>query len=1182
MKTQRLTGSVLLRDVLRGVVILVIIAYLTIFGLIMAERGQEGMPAAPAQAAVEALRGTVDYFLNHPAVYFWSKQVIPAPQLVATLLLRSAGLLLVAMVIAGVLGVWLGIRAANTRQRGRTPWAVPLSVLAISTPSFILAMLLWVGNIAVYRVTELRLPVVGFGWDAHMVMPALVLAAYPLAHLVQVTYVTTNDILTQDYVRTARSRGMSQRRVLLRHVLPNLWNPILTDLATSLRFSVAILPVVESFFAWPGAGLGLLQAMGLVETTTRQIPQPALVVDLILALGLLFLVVNGLLDLLYPRLDPRLRTPHLETALQAQLPWRARWARLREVLRTWWSEFTQRLPGRRPPPDTLRPLPVSGFTTGGVSSELPPSHTRHRIWRSLRNVSLILGVLLVAGLVYLVIAGDQVATASPYETHGIMQIDGELSSPPHAPSSVFPWGSDPVGRDVQALVLHGARQTLGLAFFGMLARLVTGAVLGALAGWWAGGWFDRFVRGATAVWVAFPVTLFAMILILAIGIQQGLWVFVLAMCIVGWTEIAQLVRSQVLSLRPQPFVEAARATGARSDHILVRHVLTALLPLFLILAPLEMAGVLMLLANLGFLDIFMGGGFRSAISEASFGVNVVFSFSDIPEWGALLANVRTWWRSYPWLGWFPGLAFTLSILAFNLLGEGLRRFIDEAHINVNRVINRYTVAGTAIVALSLWWLLQNTAPLNVYRDVAIQFDSERVMTDIAALSAPEMQGRETGTPGAQRAAEYVAARMAEIGLGWGGENDSYMQALASPQFHLTGIPRLELLDAQGQVEESFVYRQDMAEYGQQSGTGGSTGVPLTGTWGEITGPVVGLVTGPDPQNASTDRYSLGSMYLRDSVLLVRAEDAERINLSTAGGVLAVTDDPQLLQRRDLLTGSFRAVPVLWITPEVADRLLASTGVTWAELTAAAADLEPGGVYRTAEGAPVHIDIPGDNSEDISEKYYNVIGYVPGTASEQGLDSQVILVSAYLDGVGTSPGGTLYPGANDNASGVATLLEVARIVKNSPFPPKKTVMFVVWNGAERHESLSLVKTMAGRLGFNLYDVEAVLEISGTGAGSGEAVALDPDSSYRLVRLLQNAGSRLGIPTTTRGRDPHFGLRVLPSVGGRKALTAYVSWDGADATAHLPEDSVANIDPQKLSLTGRLVTLVTTFLSRETNY
>lgn len=1182
MKFQRLTGSVLLRDVLRGVVILVIIAYLTIFGLIMAERGQEGMPAAPAQAAVEALRGTVDYFLHHPTTYFWSKQVIPAPQLVATLLLRSAGLLLVAMVIAGVLGVWLGIRAANTRQRGRTPWTVPLSVLAISTPSFILAMLLWVGNIAVYRVTELRLPVVGFGWDAHMVMPALVLAAYPLAHLVQVTYVTTNDILTQDYVRTARSRGMSQRRVLLRHVLPNLWNPILTDLATSLRFSVAILPVVESFFAWPGAGLGLLQAMGLVETTTRQIPQPALVVDLILALGLLFLVVNGLLDLLYPRLDPRLRTPHLETALQAQLPWRARWARLREVLLTWWAEFTQRLPGRRPPPDTLRPLPVSGFTAGSVSSELPASHTRHRIWRSLRNVSLILGVLMVAGLVYLVIAGGQVTTASPYETHGIMQIDGELSSPPHAPSSVFPWGSDPVGRDVQALVLHGARQTLGLAFFGMLARLVTGAILGALAGWWAGGWFDRFVRGATAVWVAFPVTLFAMILILAIGIQQGLWVFVLAMCIVGWTEIAQLVRSQVLALRPQPFVEAARATGARSDHILVRHVLTALLPLFLILAPLEMAGVLMLLANLGFLDIFMGGGFRSAISEASFGVNVVFSFSDIPEWGALLANVRTWWRSYPWLGWFPGLAFTLSILAFNLLGEGLRRFIDEAHINVNRVINRYTVAGTAIVAVSLWWLLQNTAPLNVYRDVATQFDSERVMADIAALSAPEMQGRETGTPGAQRAAEYVAQRMAEIGLGWGGENDSYMQALTSPQFHLTGIPRLELLDAQGQVAESFVYRQDMVEYGQQSGTGGSAAVPLTGTWGEITGPVVGLVTGPDPQNASTDRYGLGSMYLRDSVLLVRAEDAERINLSTAGGVLVVSDDPQLLQRRDLLTGSIRAVPVLWITPAVADRLLASTGITWAELTAAAADLGPGEVYRTADGAPVHIDIPGDDSADISEKYYNVIGYVPGTAAEQGLDSQVILVSAYLDGVGTSPEGTVYPGANDNASGVATLLELARIVKNSPFPPKKTVMFVVWNGAERHESLSLVKTMAGRLGFNLYDVEAVLELSGTGAGSGEAVALDPDSSYRLVRLLQNAGSRLGVPTTTRGRDPHFGLRVLPSVGGRKALTAYLSWDGADATAHLPEDSAANIDPQKLSLTGRLVTLVTTFLSRETNY
>lgn len=1182
MNIQRFTGSVVVRDVLRGLVILLIIAYLTIFGLIMAERGQAGLPAAPAQAAVEALRGTVDYFLHHPDTYFWSKQAIPAPQLVGTLLLRSAALLLLSMVIAGVIGVALGIRAASTRQRGRTSFILPLSVLAISTPSFILAMLLWVANIAMYRATELRLPVVGFGWDAHLIMPALVLAAYPLAHLVQVTNVTTTDILSQDYVRTARSAGLSRRRVLLRHVLPNLWIPILTNLATSLRFSVAVLPVVESFFAWPGAGLGLLQAMGLVETTTRQIPQPALVVDLILALGLLFLLVNGILDILYPRLDPRLRSPHLETALQAQIPWRQRWARLGEVLHSWWVEWSHRLPGRRHPPGELRPLPVSSFSGSSKSTELPPSHTVHRIWRSLRNVSLFLGVIMVAALIYLIVAGGQLTTASPYETHGIMQIDGELSSPPHKPSSVFPWGSDPVGRDVQALVLHGARQTLGLAFFGMLARLVTGAVLGALAGWWAGGWFDRFVRGATAVWVAFPVTLFAMILILAIGIQQGLWVFVLAMCIVGWTEIAQLVRSQVLALRPQPFVEAARATGARSDHILVRHVLTALLPLFLILAPLEMAAVLMLLANLGFLDIFLGGGFRSAIAEASFGVNVVFSFSDIPEWSALLANVRTWWRSYPWLGWYPGLAFTFSILAFNLLGEGLRRFIDEAHINVNRVINRYTVAGTAVVAISLWWLLQNTAPLNVYRDVAIQFDSARVMADIEALSAAEMQGRETGTPGAQRAADYVAQRMAEIGLGWGGENDSYMQSYPAPQFHLTGVPRLELLDAQGQVAESFVYREDMAEYARHSGTGSSTAQPLDGTWGEITGPIVGLVTGPDPEGSSTDRYSLGSMYLRDHILLVRAEDAARINLATAGGVLVVTDDPQQLKRRDLLAGAFRSVPVLWITSEVADRLLASTGTTLAELSAAATNLEPGAVYQTAAGAPVHIAVPGDSSQDISEKYYNVIGYVPGEGSEQGLDSQVILVSAYLDGVGTSPDGTVYPGANDNASGVATLLELARIVKNSPFPPKKTVMFVVWSGAERHESLSLVKTMAGRLGFNLYDVEAVIEVSGTGAGSGEAVAFGADSSYRLMRVLQSAGSRLGIPTTSRGRDPHFGMRVLPAVGGRKALTAYVSWDGGDATAHLPEDTAANIDPNKLSLTGRLLTLVTTFLSRETNY
>ena len=114
------------------------------------------------------------------------------------------------------------------------------------------------------------------------------------------------------------------------------------------------------------------------------------------------------------------------------------------------------------------------------------------------------------------------------------------------------------------------------------------------------------------------------------------------------------------------------------------------------------------------------------------------------------------------------------------------------------------------------------------------------------------------------------------------------------------------------------------------------------------------------------------------------------------------------------------------------------------------------------------------------------------------------------------------------------------------------------------------------------VEAVLELSGMGAGTGDAVQLSEGSSYRLVQLYQAAAARLGNAVTTRGRDPHFGQITSAGFGGRSGLTLKVSWDGSDATAHLPQDTVDTIDPEKLRKSGQTTTLALMVLSRETDY
>jgi ABC-type dipeptide/oligopeptide/nickel transport system permease component len=1207
-------GSRIARAILRrlgpGLGILVTIACLTFFGLILAERGKAGLPTEPLSAAVEALRRTVDYGANHPATYVWHREVQQASHVVLTLFCRSAALLLLSLLIACCAGVPLGIAITLWRGGRMAPIVLPLTVLGVSIPSFLLAMLLWIANVQAGKWLGLRsapLPPTGFGWDAHLFMPALVLAMRPLAQLVQVTHVSLTSVLGADYVRTAHAKGLSRRVVINRHALRNILIPILTTLGVSLRFSLATLPVVEMFFIWPGLGLGLLQAI--------QSGMSTLAVDLILALGLLFLLVNAGLDLAYQIVDPRVRgQERSETREEERRSWGERWGSFKATPGALWARLASR--GRRFRRPRLRvrgrfSLPRRAPTAGSgkaaaAASPAAAGARRTGIPVSARSPALLAGTGLVLGLAALAVFGGELAAANPYETHGVMIIEGTIRAPPFAPSSAFPWGSDAVGRDIQALVLAGAKTTLTLAVLAMLARVFFGAVLGLQAGWWRNSWGDRLVNGMVAVWAAFPVTLFAMILILALGIQQGMGVFIVALCVVGWGEIAQFVRGQVIGLRPQPYIEGARMVGANSGRILGRHILPHLWAPLLVLAALEMASVLMLLAELGFLNIFLGGGFKAEIGEAGMMEPVIYYFSDVPEWGALLSNVRNWWRSYPWMAWYPGVAFFLAILAFNLWGHGLRRFLDDSRVNIGRVINRYTVAATALVLFGAGWLVRSTTPVSLYSEQASNFDVERALADIRVLASPSFGGRESGTPGAQAAAEYIARRMEEIGLHPAGQGAGYLYPMAVSRTHLGGLPRLEIAPSPSEgatgtskspSPSDLTYREDFIEYADYVQRGG-----------EGAGEAVGLALGPDPGEAARGYgYNLAALDLDGKVLILRPADYQRLREILAGmggaerlsrrlaGILVVAGEPGALQRRDLYPGAatfyIRQVPAMLVTPEAADRLLAP-GSTLEEMERLAESLAPGQAALSRPGQRVRVILP-IAPDDPEEQYYLVIGHIPGTGARmgerergdafgknavRGLDDSVVIVSAYYDGPGLGPDGTLYPGANDNASGVAAMLEIARALKESPAPPRKTVVFVAWSGGERREGFSVANAMTAKRGFNLLAAETVIELSGVGSGAGKGLALGQGSSFSLVQLFQAAAGRVGVPVTTRGRGPHFGMETASGFGGRSALSAYVSWDGSDRTAHTVADTYQAIDPEKLAKAGETTLLVVSVLGQ----
>jgi len=1155
-----------------AIITIVVIAYLTIFGLLLAERGREHLPAEPIGAIWQSAERLVDYFTDHPETYYWHRRTFPAFELVGEILSRSAGLLLCSMGAALILGIPLGIAAALSKRKISSAMVLTVSVLGISIPSFLLAMVFWVINIFVARMFAIEvLPSAGFGWDLHLVMPALVLAMRPMAQLAQVTSITLKDVMQQDYIRTAYAKGLSWRDVRNRHALRNVLIPIFTTLGTSLRYSLASLIIVELFFDWPGVGLTLFEAIGRGEIF--------LVVDLILSLGLFFLAVNLALEILFPLLDARIADQNRDESLEEEDSFGRWWGKVFEMFKSWGTDarLNRRL---RKEKSALPPLPHFEKRNEASSEKIGAKTNWSWVLRNLlTNPALIFGSIVLLGLIGLVLWGPGLTSANPQKTNGVMVIEGEIYAPPFAPSSVFPWGSDYVGRDVQALVLYGARQTLTLAFFGMLARLVVGVFLGALAGWSQRGWLDRLVTGAVGVWAAFPFTLFAMILIQALGIQQGMWVFIFAVCVVGWGEIAQFVRGQVIAIKPQLYVESARSVGLRSDQIMIRHIVPNLMNGLIMLAALEMGGVLMLLAELGYLNIFLGGGFQAMIGETGRMQAVVAYYSDVPEWASMIANIRNWWRSYPWMVTYPGIAFFVSILAFNLTGEGLRRFLDESQINLSRLFNKYTFSAGIGLIVILNLALQGASPISVYRPEALKFNTRNVLRDIQALSAMEMQGRESGTPGAQKAADYIAQRMEEAGLLPAGEHGTYFQNLVNPRWHLTQLPSLDILNSNADVETSFRYREDFAE------------LAISTSFGETDGQVVGLAfgqqTGPE---GARDPYRMVNSDASGRIVIVRGADLGKVHLGAVNGVLIVADDSFSVQRKDAypfqprtFVDIINTAPAMVITPEVADRLLATGGSSLAEFERMTGSIAPGQFAMTNPGVSLRMSLVPEMVEDLTQEFYtHVLGVYPGEGAMMGLDSQVIIVSAYYDGLGFGPDGTIYPGANDNASGVAMLIEMARLLKESAYKPDKTVLFVAWAGGERAERLSVTNIMNARSGGNNLTVTNVIELSGVGYGNGNAIALSEESSYRLVRLFQSAADKLGIPTTTRGRNPHYGHEISFQFGARTALTLAVSWDGSDQLAHTVADTPEIIDPDKVYDVGSATSLILFVLARETDY
>ena len=211
-------------------------------------------------------------------------------------------------------------------------------------------------------------------------------------------------------------------------------------------------------------------------------------------------------------------------------------------------------------------------------------------------------------------------------------------------------GTDELGRDVLARILFGGRLTIGVGLAAALIGLLGGTALGLLAGFLRGR-VDRVVAWLVDVQLAFPFTLFAMFLLSAVG--TGFVPVVLVLSLATWVNYARVVRSQALSLREQDFLLAARAVGVPGPRLLRRYVLPAVVPSVVVVGTFSAAQAMLTQAALSFLGI---------------GVD-----PRAPSWGAMLDDGRRYLQSAWWMATFPGLAIATTVLAVNLLGQGLQQ-----------------------------------------------------------------------------------------------------------------------------------------------------------------------------------------------------------------------------------------------------------------------------------------------------------------------------------------------------------------------------------------------------------------------------------------------------------------------------------------------------------------------------
>lgn len=506
---------------------------------------------------------------------------------------------------------------------------------------------------------------------------------------------------------------------------------------------------------------------------------------------------------------------------------------------------------------------------------------------------------------------------------------------------------------------------------------------------------------------------------------------------------------------------------------------------------------------------------------------------------------------------------------------------------ISRIFNRYTLILAAVSTVAFIGIRGTTGAMAYYQQQADAFDGQHAMTYLRDLTDPVLEGRALGSSGLDLTAEYIARQFKQMDIQAAGEKMTYFQPRPRSFEALDEVPVFEIKDDGPKP----VYHQDFAEYPTYHYNLGSARAPVRLlAFGELTR--IG--------NWFQNYPVLDSLDFSDQVLMFLSErDFAALRGVPRAGVLVVSEDPVDL-KRNFTSSSARPswgawtggrntdwdAPVLRIGEDLANRILAGTGETVEELRRNTKDLGQDEVFQLTTNTLVSMQVEGSLRE--KKTALHVIGHLPGTSA--ALDNKMIVVMAKYDSPAASPDGLLYPAANDNASGIAVMLETIRTMQKVGYQPYKTFLFVAYSGEgwENGEPVvpEISKFLQTKYGFdNAFDVEAVIELRGLANQEGHRLQLMAGGSVRLADLFQTAARRMNVPVDRSGENVDLSIvfedRSIQQ-GGEEAPGIRLNWEGWQNSSHLLLDTVDSISVDNLQDAGRALNLALMILGRETQY